>query len=110
MHAILTFQRERMKKKKIVAWKKHRSSNSQNNPDIVHKISNCKINVWAAMKRIMFEKTVDRTSSGSSSVSCPSTDPKTFRVAKTLFLFTVFRSNLDWQIKTKHAMVKQEKS
>jgi hypothetical protein len=110
MHAILTFQRERMKKKKIVAWKKHRSSNSQNNPDIVHKISNWKINVWAAMKRIMFEKTVDRTSSGSSSVSCPSTDPKTFRVAKTLFLFTVFRSNLDWQIKTKHAMVKQEKS
>ena len=102
--------RKKEDKRNYMARKKQRSPNSQNNPNMVHWISYCTINVWGAIKKTMFEKTIDRTSSGSSSVSCSSTNPKTFRVAKTLFLFTVVRSNLDWQIKSKHAMVKQEKS
>lgn len=41
------------------------------------------------------KKMKNLTSSGISGVNCSKTLPKTFRVAKTLFLFTLFLSNLN---------------
>jgi len=44
-------------------------------------------------------KEIYTTSSGISFANCSNTLPRTFRVAKTLFLFTVFRSSLEANIK-----------
>jgi hypothetical protein len=56
------------------------------------------LKVWIPTNIRKIQKTTYPTSSGISLVSCSSTVPKTFKVANTRFLLTVFRSNLKMTI------------